>query len=902
MSGAAEGSSPPRVLVVVDGTALAYRSHFAFINRPLTTKKGEVTSAVFGFILGLRKIFETLKPDRVAVVFDPPGPTFRHAMYREYKATRERMPDDLRSQLPWIDRYLEAAGIPRIVISGVEADDVLATLAQRAAAQGYEACIVSNDKDLAQVVGDGVCVVTLGKGNDPPRVLQRDGVIESYGVPPEQIVDYLSLTGDSSDNVPGVAGVGAKTAARLLQEYGDLEHLFAAAPSMKAGKLRDGLLAGEETCYFARSLVRLKTDVEGVVEPETLAARPPDQLLLNALFDELEFHSLKKEAAPTEAVSDLAGYRCLTTLDEVSKLVDQLRASTGFAFDTETTSIDPMRADLVGLSFCSEPGKACYLPVAHENAENLPWPETRELLRGALEAESVPKWGQNVKYDLLVLRRHGIEVKGVDFDSMLASYVIDPSRRSHSMDELARDRLGLSTIPLTRLIGSGKNQILISQAPLSDVVSYAAEDADVTYKLRQVLEPEVLGLGLERLFREVELPLLHVLADMEQAGVRLDVPFLQKLSGRMGTEIQSLEAEAHRAAGEAFNLGSPKQVAEILFTKIGLKPGRRTKTGFSTDADTLAELESEHEVVGILLRHRELSKLKSTYVDALPALVHPNSGRLHTNYNQAVAATGRLSSSDPNLQNVPIRTEEGRAIRKAFIPREEGWVLLSCDYSQIELRILAHMAKDEPLVHAFQSGVDVHRVTASQIFEVDVDRVTPEQRAQAKTINFGVIYGMGAVNLGKSLGISTKEASRFIEAYFGRYPGVRRFIDESQRHAREEMVVSTLAGRRRPIPEIASQDPRTRAFGERIAINTPIQGTAADILKIAMIRTHDALRQSKFRGVMILTVHDELVFDVPVEEREAFTSLVVREMESAMALDVPLQVDFGAGNNWSEAH
>ncbi len=890
-----------RTLVVVDGTALAYRSHFAFISRPLTTKKGEVTSAVFGFILGLRKILETLEPDRVAVVFDPPGPTFRHAMYPDYKATRERMPPDLRSQLPWIDRWLEASGIPRIVIPGVEADDVLATLGLRAAAAGFEARIVSNDKDLAQVVNERVAVVTLGKGSDPPRLLGRAEVEEVYGVPPERIVDLLALTGDSSDNVPGVPGVGAKTAAKLLQEHASLEELFEAAAAMKPGKLRESLLAGRETCLFSRTLVQLRTDVDVGVAPEDLAPRAPDEAALAALYDELEFHSLQREAKTSRA-SDTSGYAKVDTMAGVRALAAALRDAGRFAFDTETTSTDPMRAELVGMSFCAAGGTAVYLPFAHANAENLNWDEARAVLGPLLEDADLPKWGQNVKYDLLVLRRHGVGVRGIDFDTMLASYVIDPSRRSHSLDELARDRLGIETIPLTRLIGSGKSQIPISQAPLADVVSYAAEDADVAFALRGVLEPEVDALGLRPLRAGGEMPLVGVLADMEETGVRLDVPFLKGLSERMAVELAALEKSAWEAAGQEFNLGSPKQVAEILFGKLGLAPGRRTKTGLSTDADTLAELVDEHEVPKILLRHREIAKLKSTYVEALPLLVHPKTGRLHTSYNQAVAATGRLSSSDPNLQNVPIRTWEGREIRKAFVPTDSDWVLVSCDYSQIELRILAHMAQDEPLLEAFRAGVDVHRVTASLIFGVEVDAVTPEQRAQAKTINFGVIYGMGAVNLGRSLGLTTKEAARFIDAYFARYPGVRRFIDRTQAQARETLVVSTLAGRRRPIPEVSSADPRTRAFGERIAINTPIQGTAADVLKLAMIRVHRAIAEAKLRARMILTVHDELVFDAPESEREELVRLAVHEMERAMELTVPLRVDSGAGKNWSEAH
>ncbi len=890
-----------RTFVVIDGTALAYRSHFAFAGRPLTTRVGEPTGAVFGFILGLRKILDSLSPDRVAVVFDPPGPTFRRELYSEYKATRERMPPDLRAQLPWIERWLDASGIPRLAIARFEADDVMATLGLRAGSQGFAVRIVSNDKDLAQIVGGNVALVTMGKANDVPRTLGPSEVAATYGVPPERIVDLLVLTGDASDNVPGIPGVGPKTAAKLLQEHGSLEALFDAVPSMKPGKLKDSLLAGREMSALARTLVQLATNVEVGVEPEELAARPEDPAALNALYDELEFHSLKREVARARE-SDVSGYRCLESIDEIRALVDRLREAGRFAFGTQTSSIEPMNGEIVGLSFCSGQGQGVYVPLAHANATNVNWSEARSLLGPLLEDERVSKWGENVKQGLLVLRRNGVRMRGIDFDTMLASYVLDPSRRSHSLDELARDRLGLTMIPRASLVGSGKSQVPIFQAPLDEVVKAAAEEADVAWQLRGVLEPEVAALGLEPLFRTIELPLVHVLADMEETGVRIDVEFLAALSARMTEELASLEKEAWSAAQGEFNLGSPKQVADVLFGRLGLSPKRRTKTGLSTDAETLEELAPDHALPRILLRHREVAKLKSTYVDALPKLVSSKTGRLHTSYNQAVAATGRLSSSDPNLQNVPIRTWEGREIRRAFVPRDDRSVLMSFDYSQIELRILAHMAQDEPLLQAFREDADVHRVTASLVFEIDADRVTAEQRAQAKTINFAVIYGMGPVNLGRSLGITTKEASRFIEAYFARYSGVKRFIERTQDLARRELVVSTLAGRRRPVPEVASPDPRTRAFGERIAVNTPIQGTAADILKIAMIRVHDAILAKGLSARMILTVHDELVFDVPEDEQEELVRLAVEAMEGAMALSVPLKVDRGSGKNWSDAH
>jgi DNA polymerase-1 len=685
-----------------------------------------------------------------------------------------------------------------------------------------------------------------------------------------------------------------------LSEHGTLEEVFAAAASMKAGKLRDGLIAGKEACLFSRTLIRLKTDVEVGIEPDALELRAPQDETLNALYDELEFYSLKKEA-PAARPSETSGYRKIETLDEVRALAKRLAQGKGFALDVKTTAGDPMRAELVGLSLGDAAGEAFYLPFTHLNAANLPWLETRDVLRGVFENEAIAKWGHNIKSGVVVLRRHGLDVRGIDFDTMLASYAIDSSR-AHSLGELAKERLGLRAMAITDLLGSGRNQISIDQAPVGDVARHAAESADLTFRLRQSLEPDIAAFGLEKLLSEIEIPLIEVLADMEMTGVRIDAPFLRELATRMAQELTQLEASAWEAAGQRFSLGSPKQVGEILFGKLGLKPRRKTKTGLSTDAETLEELREDHPVVNLLLRHREVSKLKSTYVDALPALVHPDTGRLHTNYSQAIAATGRLSSSEPNLQNVPVRTQEGRGIRKAFIPSAEGGAIVSCDYSQIELRILAHMAQDEHLLDAFRRDVDVHRATAALIFGGTPETVAAEQRAQAKTINFAVIYGMGPVNLGRTLNITTKEASRWIEAYFARSHGIRAFIERTKEAARRDLYVETLAGRRRPVPEVASPDHRTRAFGERIAVNTPIQGTAADILKIAMIRIHEAIGRAKMRSKMILTVHDELVFDAPGNEVEELKRLVAHEMENAMPLSVPLKVETGSGPNWSEAH
>jgi DNA polymerase-1 len=885
--------------VAVDGTAMAYRSHFAFIDRPLTTRDGEVTSAVFGFILTLQRVVEVLAPDRLVVVFDPAGPTFRHEVYPEYKATRERMPPDLRSQLPRIFQYLDAAGVPRVSVDGYEADDVLATLAENARDAGFHAIVVSNDKDLLQIVGRGIEVAALGRGgNEPLRRLGPTEVRESYGVEPAQIVDYLALTGDSSDNVPGVPGVGKKTAARLLGEHGTLDALLEAAAALPTGKLRENLLASRENALRSRSLVTLVKDVE-VAPPASFEVRGRDAQALNALFDELDFRSLKVEAESRPV--DRSGHVRIEDAGTLAEAVSAVRSAGRFAFAVVAGEGHALRADLLGVALAVEGGRAWYVPLGGERAAALE-PEALEALAALLVDARLAKWGHDAKRALEILGRRGLSVEGLDFDTMLASYVLDPSRRAHSIDVLARERLELDGAARERVTGAGRSRVALSEADPAQLAAWATETADVTFRLREPLGAELAAQGLERLLDEVEMPLTRVLQRMEENGVRLDVAYLAELSREMDREIRDLERRACQAAGEDFNLGSPKQVGELLFGKLGLKPLRRTKTGHSTDAEVLQALASEHEVVGLVLRHREVSKLKSTYVDALPALVDPRTGRVHTTFQQAVAATGRLSSAEPNLQNVPVRTEEGRRIRKAFVGAEEGWRVVSCDYSQIELRILAHMAGDEPLIEAFRDGRDVHRATAARVFGVAEEAVTPTQREQAKTINYAVLYGMGAVNLGKSLGIATRDASRFIDSYFERHPGVARFVAETQERARETRYVETLLGRRRPVPEIGSRDHRTRAFGERIAVNTPIQGTAADIMKLAMIAVQRELDARRLRARLILTVHDELVLDCPADEEQVVTGVVREGMEQAMPLSVPLEVGVGSGGDWAEAH
>lgn len=886
--------------VAVDGTALAYRSHFAFINRPLTTRDGQVTSAVFGFILAFRRIQEELAPDALVVVFDPPGPTFRHQMYDQYKAQRERMPSDLRSQFPFIERYLDAAGVPHVAVEGFEADDVLGTLGLRAGAAGMDSKIVSNDKDLLQIVNDDVTIVQLGRQSEPPKVMDAAGVEAAFGVAPGQIIDFLALTGDSSDNVPGVPGVGKKTAAKLLVEYGSLDALLAAAQDLKKSKMKENLLAHQEDVQFSRELVTLRTDVD-VAAPDTFRVSGPDEAALNELFEELDFQSLKRDVDTTQP-SDDAHWTTAGDAKAVAALAKALRKSDGFALHVELEGENPHRDAVLGLAVSEAPGHAAWIPLAMNQGENVALDVAAAELGPLLGNESLPKWGLETKRSRLALKRLGLPLRGVAFDATLASYVLDPSRKTHGLADLARERLSIRVQDPADVRGAGRAKVALADADPAAVGRLANEAADVAYRLRASLEPDLDVIDRGKVFGRIEMPLVRVLAEIEETGVAVDVDFLGELSARMEKELASLQEEAWKEAGQEFNLGSPKQVGELLFGTLGLKPRGRTKTGHSTNADVLAELAKEHAVPGLILRHREVAKLKSTYVDALPALVHPDTGRIHTRFQQAVAATGRLSSADPNLQNVPIRTWEGREIRKAFVPGEPGWEIVSCDYSQIELRLLAHMAQDTPLLEAFREDRDIHRATAALVFGIDEDEVTAEQRGQAKTVNFAVIYGMGAVNLGRSLGISTREASRWIENYFDQYPGVSEFIHRTQEDARVELVVETLAGRRRPVPEIASPDHRTRAFGERIAVNTPIQGTAADIMKLGMIAVRDEMRARELRARMLLTVHDELVFEAPSEEVEELVALVTGGMSGAMELSVPLKVDSGHGANWAEAH
>ncbi len=925
-------------LFLVDGHALAYRAYFAFAGAPLTNSRGEETGAVYGFINTLVSLIAKHKPEHIAVAFDSLEPTFRHERFEAYKAHRPKMPDGLIRQLPLIFEAVDAMGIARLQAAGYEADDIIATLARRFGPTILVA-IVSGDKDLLQLVDEHVHVIRPGKGNVLENELDPAGLEEKTGLRAEQFVDYLALVGDTSDNVPGVRGIGEKTATELLQRFGSLDEIYRRLDDVEKPSVRKRLEEGKGDALASRDLVRLRDDVPLEASLATLARRDYHTDRFASVLEKLEFKRMHEQMfgrgaarVPREPERDtpartptlppanagvVARYRRVDTVLGLRELARDLAARSEIAVDTETSGLDPMRATLAGIAIATEPGDAVYVPIASEiddgssgqlpgllpatRAPGLPLDAVRDALSAVFASERPTKIGQNIKFDAVVLTRAGLPLGGIAFDTMLASYSLDPARRSHGLDALALECLGHRMIPFEDLFDRRVREKDIRRVPLDRVVEYACEDADYTLRLKHVFAPMLDASEAKRLFYDVEMPLSAVLMEMEMTGVRVDVAFLEDLSRSYGKRIGELEESIYRAVGERFNPASTPKLREILFDRLGLKPARRTKTGFSTDADVLESLAGSHPVVTMLLEWRQLVKLKSTYVDTLPRLVHPQTRRVHTSYNQAVATTGRLSSSDPNLQNIPIRTAEGREIRRAFVARD-GWMLFDADYSQIELRILAHLSGDAALIAAFREGADVHRATAARVMKVDPSAVTPEMRDRAKVVNFGIVYGMGARGLAQSLDIDVAEARRFIDDYFRSYPGVKRFIDDTIERARRDQAVSTLLGRMRRLPDIDSTNPGLRAFSERVAVNTPVQGTAADIIKLAMLRIHRDLAAANMETRMILQVHDELLCEVPEGELERAQEMVREAMENAMALAVPLKVDMGTGTNWLEAH
>jgi len=900
-------SQPP--IILVDGSSYLFRAFHAL--PPLSNSEGEPTGAIVGVINMLRKLIEQYHPQHMAVVFDAPGKTFRDEMYADYKAHRPPMPDDLRVQIEPLHAIVRAMGLPLLMQEGVEADDVIGTLARQASEQGRDVLISTGDKDMAQLVDGHVTLINTMTDT----LLDRQGVIDKFDVAPEQIIDYLALVGDSADNIPGVPKCGPKTAARWLREYGDIDQLVAHADEIK-GKIGDNLRANLEQLSLSRALTAIRHDLDLAVSVGDLEPGEPDVETLRAqyqrmgasrLLASLEAGAAEPQAVPAESPADV-DYQIVTEQEAFQGWLARLREADYIAFDTETTSLDYMQAEVVGVSFSIAPGEAAYVPLAHSYPgapEQLERAWVLEQLRPLLEDKQPRLIGQHIKYDKNVLANHGVELSGIAFDTMLESYLLDAGTGRHDLDSLAERHLQHKTTHFEEIAGKGAKQLTFDQIPLDQAGPYAAEDADITLRLHQLLWPRLQQAErLAALLRELEVPLISVLARMERTGVRIDTGMLAQQSQRLAERMHELEQQAHAAAGRAFNMGSPKQIGQIFFEELGLPVVAKTPKGAPSTAESvLQELADQgHELPRIILEHRGLSKLKSTYTDKLPEMVNPATGRVHTSYHQAVAATGRLSSSDPNLQNIPVRSEEGRRIRRAFVP-EQGWRMIAADYSQIELRIMAHLSGDPGLTRAFAEGRDIHRATAAEVFAADsLDAVSSEQRRSAKAINFGLIYGMSAFGLAKQLGIERGEAQDYIDRYFARYPGVQDFMQQTREKAREQGYVETLFGRRLYLPDIRSRNGARRAGAERTAINAPMQGTAADIIKRAMLAVDGWIQAERPAVRLLMQVHDELVLEAAPDALELACDRIREHMQGAAVLDVPLVADIGIGDDWEQAH
>jgi DNA polymerase-1 len=888
--------------ILLDGNSFCYRAFYAI--RDLRTSKGEPTNAIYGVIVMLDKIVKHIKPDGVAVTFDLKGPTHRHKKYDQYKIHRSPMPEDLVGQMPKIKEVIEAMNIPIFEKEGYEADDIIATLATTLEKKGHEVFIVTGDKDMMQLVTKKVKVVNPQKDN---LLYDAAEVEKKFGVGPDKVVDILALMGDASDNIPGVPGIGEKTATTLVKAFGSVEELLKNLnkfeslskryPRVFTDKLKDNLVKHQGDAILSKDLATVMRDVPIDVDIEGMRTQEPNQNKLAELYQHYEFRTLLKNVPSTEPknTEDKAlSYHLITDKAAFESLKKKLASQKKWAFDFETTDINPLLAEPVGISFSFKDREAYFVSFGSELKAKACLGELKTLF----EDPKIHKVGQNIKYEILILKNFGIELEGVHFDTMVGSYCLNPAKPNHNLDDIAMEHLGVRITDITELIGTGKSQITMDKVDLDKLYRYGCQDSDITLRLSEVLASKLEEKDLMGLFREIEMPLVKVLADIEHAGVAIDTDMLRALSDEMEKSLAELTKTIHREAGGEFNINSPKQLAEILFEKLGLPMVKKTKTGASTDVGVLQELSEIHSLPKEILKFRELSKLKSTYVDVLPELVNPRTKRVHTSFNQTVAATGRLSSTDPNLQNIPIRTAEGRKIRRAFVAGSKGAVLLSADYSQIELRVLAHLSEDEKLIEAFKKGMDIHRFTASLIFNVELKDVTDAMRSSAKTVNFGVLYGMGAFSLAKSLGIKNEAAKNFIKAYFDRYPSVKKYLDSSIDKAKKDGFVSTAFKRRRYIPEIHSSDPRLRSFAERTAINAPLQGTASDIIKIAMIRIAEKFKKKGFDTKMISQVHDELLFEGPRSEMGEVVSLVQKEMSGAAEFLVPLDVSVKMGPNW----
>ena len=920
-------------LFLLDAYALIYRAYYAFIKNPRINSKGFNTSAIMGFVNTLEDVLKKENPSHIGIAFDPAGPTFRHEAFEQYKAQREETPEAIRLSVPIIKEIIQAYRIPILEVPGYEADDVIGTLATEAGRRGIPTYMMTPDKDYGQLVSDCVFMYRPKYGDHEFEVMGVDAVKAKFNIDsPAQVIDMLGLMGDTADNIPGCPGVGEKTAQKLIAQFGSIEQMLEHTDQLK-GALKQKIENNREQILFSKFLATIKTDVPVALDMEALKRESPNEEELRRLFEELEFRSLldrvlkvEKKAAPspTPVSGDLFGffaaedtedsknsnlssleslyydYQLIDNEDKIDDFLQNILTKEIFSLDTETTGTDPIRAELVGMSFSFKENQAFYVPVPANRDEAQ---KIVNKFKSVFENEKTVKVGQNIKYDMLVLSNYGVEIRGRMFDTMIAHYVLQPELH-HGMDYLAEVYLKYETIKIEELIGpKGKNQKNMRDLPPSAVYKYACEDADVTLKLKHILEKELKEQGVEALFEEIEMPLVPVLAYMERNGVRIDTAALKETSLHFTARMQQIEKEVHELAGMEFNIASPKQVGEVLFDRLKIvEKAKKTKSGqYVTSEDVLESLRGKHEIVGKILEHRGLKKLLSTYIDALPQLINPQTGHIHTSFNQTVTATGRLSSSNPNLQNIPVRNEDGKEIRKAFIP-EDGCEFFSADYSQIELRIMAHLSQDPHMIEAFQKGQDIHAATAAKIYKTDLEHVSREQRSKAKTANFGIIYGISTFGLAERLNVERREAKELIDGYFANYPHVKEYMDESIRVAREKGYIETIFKRKRYLPDINSRNAVVRGYAERNAINAPIQGSAADIIKVAMIRIYRRFREEGIQSKMILQVHDELNFSVVPAEKEKVQQIVISEMEAAYKMKAPLRADYGWGKNWLEAH
>ena len=896
---------------IIDGYALLYRTHFALIRNPLITSYGLHTSALFGFANQVLKLIRSEKPDYIACAFDSKEKTFRHDMYKEYKANRPPMPEELQIQLPHLWEMLEVMNLPVLKKPGVEADDIIGTLAVQAEKEGLDTYIVSGDKDFMQLMNNHIFLYAPSTRKSPdPIIYDPAKVEEKWGVPPEKIIDLLGLMGDSSDNVPGVAGVGEKTAVKLIKAYGSLEGALENADKVTNKRAHNGLKDGVENALLSKELVTILTDVElssGVSEFEK---REMDLDACAEKFTELEFHALIKQLATEpnfEAMKEKQDvekdYKTILTEKKLDALVKKLKKSKRFSIDLETTSVQPMEADIVGLSFSNKADSGWYIPIQYLEKEKNNFGDddlfvVLEKLKSVLEDDSILKTGQDIKYDALILRRFGVTLKGIEFDTMIAAHLLNPAARSLKLGTLSLEHLNYEMVPIEELIGKGRNLITMDQVPFEKASFYAIEDADIAFQLTELFETRLKEAELYEFFSTIEIPLIPVLLEMEYEGTFVDSVLLKEMSEEIGKKLDGLISDIHHLAGTEFNINSTQQLANILFDILELPQIKKR----STAEDVLKKLKEHHDLPKHILEYRKYNKLKNTYVDALPELVNQETGRIHSTFNQTIAATGRLSSTNPNFQNIPIRTEEGREIRKAFRAQSHGWKILSADYSQVELRVMAHLSQDKGLIDAFQNGEDIHSRTASHVFNVPLESVLPEMRRTAKVVNFGIMYGAGPFRMSQELGIPRNEAVAIIESYFDQYSGIRNYIDATLEKARNDKYVETMLGRRRPVWDADSDNGLRRQAAERMAINMPIQGSAAEMIKLAMCAIQNEIEDQKMESKMILQIHDELLFEFPDSEEDSLLKLVVDKMENAMELSVPLIVDHGIGNNWFEAH